>query len=293
MKKKVYVGLFSALLLAGATTVTSFAEETVDEVKTEDVAQEQGNDVKPDLGRITLIGHGINHYDELFGDYHFSVAKPAELQGFKLGEVTLAHYTYDESNPTYIGWVSLNHTVKDGKYDSELYFEVHDNGDSFSFKPTKGNMNVARENYPGEYGPSPFIGGEISNGAPFFETPNGTYSAFIRLVFTNVEQPSEDGEENNANNALVEKNENPTNNNQNQNETTNSQNNANENQTVTKQNEKDFVNNVKKTGDTSEKYADNKKLPQTSQTNTVIPGLVLLAIGSVTAIFAKFKFSTK
>lgn len=291
MKKNVYVGLFSAMLLVGGTAVTTLAEETGEDIKTEEVVQEQTNDVKPDLGKVTLIGYGTNHYDDLFGDYHFSVAKPAELQGFKLGELTLKGYHYDASNPTYIGWVSLNHTVKDGKYDSEIYFEVHDEGDSIAFKPTKGNMNVARENYPGEYGPSPFLGGEISNGAPLFETPNGTYSAFIRLIFTNVAQPGEDGQEN-INNDAVDESSNQPDTPENPTEPLGSENNPTGNK-VDKQNEKEFVENIKKDGDTSEKYADNKKLPQTSQSNTALSGLMLLLIGSATAVFAKFKFSTK
>lgn len=99
------------------------------DVKTEKVVPEQTNDVKPDLGKVTLIDYSSNHYDDLFGDYHFSVAKPAELQGFKLGELTLKSYHYDASNSTYIAWVSLDHTVKDEKYDSEVYFEVHDESD--------------------------------------------------------------------------------------------------------------------------------------------------------------------
>lgn len=261
------------------------------DVKTEKVVPEQTNDVKLDLGKVTLIDYSSNHYDDLFGDYHFSVAKPAELQGFKLGELTLKSYHYDASNSTYIAWVSLNHTVKDEKYDSEVYFEAHDESDSIAFKPTKVNMNVTRENSPGEYGPSPFLGGVINDKVPFFETPNGTYYAFIRLIFTNVAQSGENGQEH-INNDTVDESSNQQDTPENPTELLGSENNPTGNK-VDKQNEKEFVENIKKAGDTSEKYADNKKLPQTSQSNTALSGLMLLLIGSATAVFAKFKFSTK
>lgn len=293
MKKKVYVGLFSALLLVGGTSVYTFAEETTDEVKTEEVAKEQVDDVKPNLGKVTLIGEAFNDYEHLGGDYEFSVAKPAEFQGLKLGELKTIYYQYDPSDPNLIGFIRLYHTVFDNQYDSELYYRIYDEGNNLVFRPTKGNMNVGQEKYPGKVGPTPYLGGETNNGAPFFETPNGTYSAFVRVIFTNVPQPSEDDENNDTNNAVVEQPENSTNNSQNQTDTTESKNTTDSKTNAVKQNEKEFVNNVKKTGDTSEKYADNKKLPQTSQSNTVLPGLMLLLLGSVTAVFAKFKFSTK
>lgn len=312
MKNNVYIGLFSAMLLVGGTAVTTFAEETTDEVKTEDVAKEQVDDVKPNLGKVTLIGYATNEDNQDFSDYRFSVPKPAEFQGLKLGELTLVNVPYSAENKNLIGTTELYHTVLDGKFDTNIRYGIYDEGDQLVFKPILGNVNVGQANYPGKVGLTPFIGGEMGNGAPFFETPNGTYSAFIRVIFTNVPQPSEDGENNDTNNAVVEQPENTTNNSQNQNDTTdakdttddninatkqsgttNPKNSTDNNTNPAKQNEKEFVNNVKKTGDTSEKYVNNKKLPQTSQSNTVLPGLILLLLGSATAFFAKFKFSTK
>ncbi|UUV98162.1 LPXTG cell wall anchor domain-containing protein [Vagococcus luciliae] len=311
MKKKVYIGLFSALLLVGGTSVYSLAEETTDEVKTEDVAKEQGNNVKPNLGKVTLIGYTKNEDNQDFSDYAFSVPKPAEFQGLKLGELTLVNVPYSADNKNLIGATELYHTVLDGKFDTKIRYGIYDEGDQLRFQPILGNVNVGQANYPGKVGLTPFIGGEIGNGNAFFETPNGTYSAFIRVIFTNVPQPSDD-ENNDTNNAVVEQPENSTSNSQNQTDstdakdttdnninatkqsgTTNPKNSTDNNTTPAKQNEKEFVNNIKKTGDTSEKYANNKKLPQTSQSNTVLPGLMLLLLGSVTAVFAKFKFSTK
>lgn len=290
MKKKVYVGLFSALLLVGSSPLVTTAEEPTDNQTSEEVVTFDSSTVKPDLGKITIIAEGTNTHET--DNYSFSVPKPSELQGYKPGEVTISGYNYDEAHPDLIGGIYLDHTVKDGKYDSKLKFGVYDKGNQLEFQQGAGNMNVAEANYPGEYGLTPYIGGEMNNGGPLFDTPKGTYSAFIRLVFTNVPQPNKDGE----NNLVEAPKDNDLSNESSETKTENETPVKNTDTQVTadtKKSEKEFVDKVKKSGDSTEKYANNKTLPQTNQANTLLPGLMLLAFGSLTALFAKFKFSTK
>lgn len=265
MKKTLFTGLFAMMLFLSTSSVTAFADEVEsltetsgnteqeiilgDEISNDQINTEEVIVTKPTniLGKLTLIGYSTNDTGSE-DDFNFTVTKPEELAKYSLGEVTMFDYQYSPEKPNTIGYISLDYSNDDPADSGRLTYEVFDNGDTLRFEYTHGNMNMGNVMSDGQTPLNPFLGGEVAG--PTFYTPDGAYDAFIRVIFTNVPQPNED-------------------------ETVADSDSANTN---VNNNEVEFVNNIKDNGDTSEKYVSGDKLPQTSQSSTVLSGLMLLMV---------------